>query len=86
MSGMICVIGFLSGITAEISTAMIFNQNVRIQGIQVGSREMFESMNRAIALHQLHPVVDRVFPFEEAQEAFRYFETRSHVGKVVIQI
>jgi NADPH:quinone reductase-like Zn-dependent oxidoreductase len=41
-------------------------------------------MNRAIALHQLRPVVDRVFPFEEAPDAYRYFESRVHFGKVVI--
>ncbi len=43
-------------------------KNIFIQGIYVGSRDMFEAMNRAIALHQLHPVVDRVFPFEETQK------------------
>ena len=44
----------------------------------------FEAMNRAIALHRLRPVVDRVFPFDEAPDAYRYFESRAHFGKVVI--
>jgi NADPH:quinone reductase-like Zn-dependent oxidoreductase len=42
-------------------------------------------MNRAIALHQLRPVVDRVFPFAEAREALRYLESGSHFGKVCIR-
>jgi len=41
-------------------------------------------MNRAIALHQLRPVIDRVFPFEQALGAYRHFESRAHFGKVVI--
>ena len=41
-------------------------------------------MNRAIALHKLRPVIDRVFPFEEAPDAYRHFESRAHFGKVVI--
>lgn len=52
--------------------------------ISVGSLADFEAMNRAIALHQLRPVVDRVFPFDEAPDAYRYFEIRGHFGKVVI--
>ena len=59
-------------------------KGVRIQGIFVGSREMFESMNRAIALHSIKPVVDRVFSFEELPAALRYFETGAHFGKVVV--
>ena len=32
-------------------------------------------MNRAIALHKVKPVVDRIFPFADAVAAFRYMET-----------
>jgi NADPH:quinone reductase-like Zn-dependent oxidoreductase len=61
-------------------------KGVRISGIYVGSREMFESMNRAIALQQLRPVVDRVFPFTAAVDAFRYMESAAHFGKIVIRM
>jgi len=47
---------------------------------------MFEAMNRAIALHRLQPVVDRVFPFGEAVEAYRYMESAAHFGKIAIKI
>lgn len=60
-------------------------KQIRLQGIYVGSRSMFEQMNNAIALHRLKPVIDRVFPFEEAPEAFRYLEKGGHVGKVCIR-
>jgi NADPH:quinone reductase-like Zn-dependent oxidoreductase len=55
-----------------------------MQGIYVGSREMFETMNRAIAQASLRPVIDRVFPFAEAPEAYRYLQSAAHTGKVVI--
>jgi NADPH:quinone reductase-like Zn-dependent oxidoreductase len=52
--------------------------------ISVGSRADFEAMNRGVALHRLRPVVDRVFPFDEAPDAYRHFESRAHFGKVAI--
>jgi NADPH:quinone reductase-like Zn-dependent oxidoreductase len=61
-------------------------KNIRLQGIFVGSRAMFEAMNRAIEANQMHPVVDRVFPFDQAAGAFKYLESGAHVGKVVIGV
>jgi NADPH:quinone reductase-like Zn-dependent oxidoreductase len=61
-------------------------KHMRVQGIYVGSREMFEAMNRAIALHQLRPVVDRVFAFTEIKEALRYMESAAHFGKICLRI
>lgn len=83
--GQISLIGVLTGGSGEISTASILRKNVRVQGIYVGSREMFEAMNKAIALHKLRPVVDRVFPFSEAPEALKYMESGAHFGKICIQ-
>ena len=45
---------------------------------------MFEDMNRAIAAHGLKPVIDRVFAFTEAREAFRHMESATHFGKIVV--
>jgi NADPH:quinone reductase-like Zn-dependent oxidoreductase len=53
--------------------------------ILVGSRTMFEDMNRALELRQVRPVIDRVFPFAAAREAYRYLESQAHFGKVVIK-
>jgi alcohol dehydrogenase len=59
-------------------------RGITLGSISVGSRTDFEAMNRAIAMHRLHPVIDRTFPFAEAKEAYRHFEGRGHFGKVVI--
>ena len=58
---------------------------VRLQGIFVGSRQMFEDMNRAIVLNGLKPVIDQTFPFEKAREALEYMESGSHFGKIVLK-
>lgn len=85
MGGHISLIGVLSGV-GEANPLPAVMKNIRIQGIYVGSRDMFEAMNRAIAVHQLRPVIDRVFPFEETHEAYRYMESGAHFGKVVIRL
>lgn len=82
--GHISLIGVLAG-GGQVNPMPILMKNVRVQGIFVGSREMFEAMNRAIALHQLRPVVDRVFPFAEAREALRYLESGAHFGKITLR-
>jgi NADPH:quinone reductase-like Zn-dependent oxidoreductase len=84
--GRVSLIGVLAGGSAELNTLPMLMKNVCVQGIFVGSREMFEAMNRAIALHQLRPVVDRVFPFEQVREALRYMESGAHFGKVCIRV
>lgn len=82
--GTICLIGVLAGYRAELDLTAVLMQNVRIQGVLVGSREHFEDMNRAITAHQLHPVIDKVFPFTEARAAFEHLASQSHFGKVTL--
>jgi NADPH:quinone reductase-like Zn-dependent oxidoreductase len=83
--GHIALIGVLTG-HGQFNPVPILMKGVRVTGIFVGSRDMFEAMNQAIALHQLHPVVDRVFPFAEAPDAFRYMESAAHIGKIVVRM
>jgi len=85
MGGTVSMIGVLTGERAEIHTASIFRKSVRVQGIYVGSREMFEALNRALALHELRPVIDRVFPFAEAPQALSYMESAAHFGKICVR-
>jgi NADPH:quinone reductase-like Zn-dependent oxidoreductase len=60
-------------------------KKINMQGIFVGSREMFESMNRAVSANGLHPVIDRVFSFKEVKEALRYMEQGAHFGKICVK-
>jgi NADPH:quinone reductase-like Zn-dependent oxidoreductase len=88
VGGTIAQIGVLSGAsTADpIALTPILHKQLRVQGIYVGSRVMFEQMNAAIAKARLHPVVDKVFGFHQSAEAFAHMESASHFGKIVIRI
>ena len=85
MGGGIYMIGVLTGIRGEVNTALILRKTIRVQGIYVGSRAMFEAMNRAISLNEMRPVIDRVFSFEEAPDALRHMESAAHFGKIVVR-
>jgi NADPH:quinone reductase-like Zn-dependent oxidoreductase len=84
MGGTVSVIGTLGGGAGEVSPVPILMKSVRVQGIFVGSREMFENMNRAISKHAMRPVINRTFPFEEARAAMHYMQAGAHFGKVVL--
>lgn len=83
--GVVSLIGILSG-AGQIDPMPLLFKNARIQGILVGSREMFEAMNRAFEINRIHPVIDKVFPFDQAREAYRHLESGTHFGKVCIAI
>jgi NADPH:quinone reductase-like Zn-dependent oxidoreductase len=60
--------------------------NANNAGIQTGSRDHFEDMNQFIEAHRITPVVDRVFPFDEALQAFAHMAEQRHFGKLVINV
>lgn len=86
IGGTISLIGILAGGGAEFNPVSILMKHIRLQGIFVGSREMFEAMNKALSLHNIKPVVDKVFSFEEAHQALEFMEAGAHFGKIVIRI
>ena len=85
IGGKITLIGVLSG-AAEINPMLIFARRANVQGISVGSMQMFEAMNRAIATSGLTPMVDKVFAFDDAPAAYRHLQAARHFGKVVISV
>jgi len=84
VAGTVSLIGVLTG--GEINPTAVMRKSIRLQGIYVGSRRMFEDMNRAIASSGLKPVVDRTFGFDEARAAFHAMEAAGHFGKIVIRV
>jgi NADPH:quinone reductase-like Zn-dependent oxidoreductase len=86
MGGTISLIGVLAGPEAPLNLTPVLMQDVRIQGVIVGHRESFVDMNRAIALHRLKPIIDRVFDFGEARSACEYMASGRHFGKVCIRV
>jgi len=84
LGGAVHLIGVLTG--GEIEPSVILRRSVTVRGIFVGSRRMFEAMDRMIAFSGLHPVIDRVFAFADAPDAYRHLKAAAHIGKVVIRI
>ncbi|HEX8398548.1 MAG TPA: NAD(P)-dependent alcohol dehydrogenase [Pyrinomonadaceae bacterium] len=85
IGGHVAVIGALSG-AGEVNPIPILMRSIKLQGIFVGSRAMFEAMNRAIETNRIKPVIDRTFAFEETPDALRYMESGAHFGKIVIKV
>jgi NADPH:quinone reductase-like Zn-dependent oxidoreductase len=83
--GTLSMIGVLAGGTMDVRLGLVVTRHVRLQGITVGSRDDFEAMARAMAQHQLHPAIDRVFAFEALHQALDYLESGQHFGKICIQ-
>jgi NADPH:quinone reductase-like Zn-dependent oxidoreductase len=84
--GHVSVIGVLTGVTGNVNIAPILHKHLHVQGIYVGSRAMFQNLNRALSQNQLKPVVDSVYPGAEIQEALRHMEVAGHFGKIVISL
>lgn len=84
VGGTVSLIGVLTG--GEINPIPVMRKSVRLQGIYVGSRIMFESMNRAIAAASLEPVIDLVFEFDDAKDAYHHMRAAGHFGKIVVRI
>ncbi|HEX4276708.1 MAG TPA: NAD(P)-dependent alcohol dehydrogenase [Bryobacteraceae bacterium] len=83
--GHIALIGVLAG-RGEFDPRLMMLKSARLQGIYVGSREMFEEMNRAISLAGIRPVVDKTFEFGQLPEALGHMESGAHFGKVCIRL
>lgn len=86
VGGKVCLIGVLTGRAGESSPYALMRKRGNLHGIWVGDRPVFEQMNRAIEARRIRPIVDRVFPFEEAVAAFRHQQSGHFIGKVVIRI
>lgn len=79
--GRISLMGVLTGFAGQIDTAAILRKRITLQGIYVGSVEMLAGLVRT----GVQPVIDRVFPFEEAEAAYSALEAAGHFGKLVVR-
>lgn len=86
VGGHIAVIGVLSGTTGGINPVNLLMKSIRLQGIYVGSRQMFEDMNRMLCQYvHIKPVIDKTFDFGEVKDALKYMENGEHFGKIVVK-
>lgn len=86
IGGTVAQIGVLTQSDEGMEIPLLLHRQVRLYGIYVGSRAMFEKMNLAIAKQKLKPVIDEVFSFSDAPEALRRMESGAHFGKLVTSV
>ena len=82
VGGTISLIGVLSG--GEIDPSTVMRKSIRLQGVYVGNRRMFEELNAALALNRVHPVIDQAFDFADARAAYHAMRGAAHFGKLVV--
>jgi NADPH:quinone reductase-like Zn-dependent oxidoreductase len=83
-SGAISLIGVLGGAASEVQLGRVVTRHVRLQGVTVGSREMFDNMVRAMALPGTRPAIDDDrFAFEDLAQALERLPLGQHFGKIV---
>ncbi|WP_397400078.1 NAD(P)-dependent alcohol dehydrogenase [Phenylobacterium sp.] len=85
IGGHIAIIGVVAGAGDPFNPAALIGNSAKLQGLSVGSRDMFEAMCRALDLHKIGPVVDKVFPWTDAKAAFSAMAGGEHFGKIVLQ-
>jgi NADPH:quinone reductase-like Zn-dependent oxidoreductase len=84
VSGTVSLIGVLTGAAENPSPMLALFHRLTIRGIYVGSRAVFEDLNRLISEAGIRPVIDRRFGFDAVREAYTYLRSAKHFGKVVI--
>ncbi len=80
------MLGALTGVKAEITTALILMRRLSIRGVYVDSRRRFEEMIVFINEHAIEPVIDRSFSLDQLPDALRHMEAGKHFGKIVVEL
>jgi len=84
--GTVAIIGGLTGYGGELEPFALIRGVKHLVGILTGSRAMAENLSRFVELADIRPVVDRVFKFSEALDAYKYLDAGRSFGKVVISL
>ena len=84
--GTLSLVGGLTGYDGTLPEGALLTKVARAQGIYVGSRADYMSMDAFITAHHLHPVIDRVFPFAQFEAALRELQSDRFIGKIVLRM
>ncbi len=86
INGRISLVGVLTGFDGQVNPLAILRKSLAVNGIYVGSRDMQEQFHRALEANKIHPVIDRVFNFNQVKEAYAFMQSARHFGKIVINL
>jgi NADPH:quinone reductase-like Zn-dependent oxidoreductase len=74
------------GAATELNPGLVMGRRANIQGISVGSTQMFEALNRALLANGIKPMIDKVFGFDEVKAAYNHMAAGAHFGKIVVRV
>jgi NADPH:quinone reductase-like Zn-dependent oxidoreductase len=86
IGGRISMVGVLTGFEGQINPLPIMRKSLTVNGIYVGSRDMQKQFHRALEVNQIHPVIERVFKFDQVKDAYSFMQSARHFGKIVIDL
>lgn len=85
MAGVIAQVGFLTGQSTQLQLMPLIFRQTTIRGIAVAPRSSFDRMNPFLEKHGIRPVIDKVYAFDQAVQAYEHL-ARGAFGKVVIKV
>ena len=85
VGGQVSLVGVLAGVQGSVDFMSMFLSQATFQPIATGSRRDLEDMCRVFAQHEIRPVIDSVYAFEEAKAALTHYAAQNLFGKVVIR-
>jgi NADPH:quinone reductase-like Zn-dependent oxidoreductase len=86
INGRISMVGVLTGTEGQVDPMPILRKTLSVNGIYVGSRDMQVQLHNALETNKIHPVIDRIFPFDKVRDAYEYMQSGKHFGKIIIQL
>lgn len=86
LNGRVSLIGVLGGAGTTFNVLHLFMRQVTVRGIMMESTEELRNLARALEAWQIHPCIDRVYPFDQARQAYDHLQSQKHIGKVVIEV
>ena len=83
--GKLCISGSIGGQKTEVDLRRVYLKHITLYGSVLGTREEYRRMLQTISSGQVRPVIDRVFPLEEAAKAQKYFKEGGKMGKILLR-
>ena len=71
---------------AEVDLRYLFWRQLTVMGSTMSTQKEFEDVMKLVFMGRLKPVVDRVFPLQDARKAHEYLERGDQFGKVVLRV
>ncbi len=84
--GILTTCGATSGENTNINIRQLYNKQLTIYGVYLGTKKQLLSMLRFMEEHKIKPIIDRILPLKEAREAHRIMEESKHFGKIVLRV